>query len=326
MSASALDWYTARAAGIVAYLLLTAVVLVGLTLAGKAQLPRWPKFAVTELHRFGGLLVGVFLSIHVLTIAIDTYTRFSLTQLLVPLTSGYRPAWVALGIVAAELLVALAVTNLLRGRLPYRLWRRLHYLTFLVWAGATAHGIGAGTDTRTIWMLPLYVVSVSSVLAALTWRLTRNRAGMPSLQRLAAASTVAGIAAVAALAAAPHASSLRPKAAATLPATISQSFSGSVSQQQGQSGVLVTVAARGAGRPPLRLRLDLVSLDGQSIADTSLQLQDATTGAVCGGTLTAFGPSGFSGTCSLADGSTRTVSATWQVDGQQVTGQLDLHA
>jgi methionine sulfoxide reductase heme-binding subunit len=115
-----IDWYAARAAGIVAYLLLTAVVLVGLTLAGRVQLPGWPKFAVTDVHRFGGLLVGVFLSVHVATVALDSYTRFSLTQLIVPLTSTYRPLWTALGIVGAELLVAIGIANALRRRIPYR--------------------------------------------------------------------------------------------------------------------------------------------------------------------------------------------------------------
>ena len=144
MTHGAVDWYAARAAGVVAYVLLTGVVLVGVTIAGKLRMKTWPKFAVTDLHRFGSLLVGVFVGLHVLTIALDTYTPFSLTQLAVPFTSSYRPVWVALGIVSAELLIAVAVTNALRGRIPYRWWRRAHFATFLVWAGATVHGIGAG--------------------------------------------------------------------------------------------------------------------------------------------------------------------------------------
>ena len=170
-----IDWYAARAAGVVAYVLLSAVVLVGLTLSGRAQLGSWPKFAVTELHRFGGILVGVFLGIHVLAIAVDTYTPFSLTQLLVPFASSYRPFWVALGIVSAELLVAVAVTNALKPHISYRTWRRAHYATFLVWAGATAHGIGAGTDSTTSWLGALYAVCVGLVSGALAWRIMRRR-------------------------------------------------------------------------------------------------------------------------------------------------------
>src|SRR5438309_1774406 len=45
------DWYTARAAGVVAYALLSGGVLLGTLLAGRARLPRWPAFAVTDVHR-----------------------------------------------------------------------------------------------------------------------------------------------------------------------------------------------------------------------------------------------------------------------------------
>ncbi len=173
-----IDWYAARAAGVVAYLLLTAVVLVGLTLSGRANLGTWPKFVVTEMHRFGSLLVGVFVGIHVLAIALDSYTPFSLRQLVVPFASAYRPFWVALGIVAAELLVAVAVTNALKSRISYRLWRRAHYATFLVWGGATVHGLGAGTDSGSLWLAALYAVAVGFVTGALAWRIARRRAAI----------------------------------------------------------------------------------------------------------------------------------------------------
>src|SRR6185312_3570809 len=116
LTTSPTDWYAARAAGVVAYLLLSVVVTLGLTMAGKAKLERWPKFAIEEVHRLGGILVGIFVTIHVVTIAIDAYLPFPLASLVVPGLSRYRPLWVALGIVAAELLVALAFTNHYRNR------------------------------------------------------------------------------------------------------------------------------------------------------------------------------------------------------------------
>src|ERR1700719_3141075 len=62
---------------------------------------------------------------------VTRYLPFSLEQLAVPFASRYRPLPTALGIVAMELLVAVAITNLLRQRLPYRAWRRIHYATLL---------------------------------------------------------------------------------------------------------------------------------------------------------------------------------------------------
>jgi len=84
-------WYAARASGVAAYVVLSLVVCVGLGLGGKAQNRRWPRFSVEDVHRFGGLLVGSLIGIHVLTIAADSFLPFSLTQLLVPFTSSYRP-------------------------------------------------------------------------------------------------------------------------------------------------------------------------------------------------------------------------------------------
>ena len=145
-------------------------------MSGKVRLRRWPRFAVEDVHRFGGLLVGVFTTVHVLAIAADSYVPFSLRQIVVPFTADYRPVWTALGIVAAEILLALAVTNRLRNRLPYRFWRVAHMLNLVVWAAASAHGIAAGTDTTEVWLMTLYLASTAAVLAGLALRIARGRA------------------------------------------------------------------------------------------------------------------------------------------------------
>lgn len=170
-----IDWYTARAAGVVAYFLLTGGVLLGVLLAGRARLPRWPTFAVTDVHRFVALLTGLFVALHVYTLLIDRYVPTSLVTLLVPGVASYRPVWVAFGTVALELLVAVALSNLLRKRLGHARWRRIHYLTFVVWAAATVHGIGTGTDSGSGWLRLLYAASIGSVAAAVAWRAGSRR-------------------------------------------------------------------------------------------------------------------------------------------------------
>jgi sulfoxide reductase heme-binding subunit YedZ len=171
---SPVDWYAARAAGIVAYVLLSSVVVLGLTLAGKERLTRWPRFAVEDVHRFGGLLVGSFIGLHVLTLALDSYVRFPLTSLFVPFASSFRPFWTALGVVAMELTVALAISNRYRSRLPHHVWRRFHYVTFAIWIAATAHGLGAGTDAHGAWVLLLYVPVICTVVALTVRRVLRS--------------------------------------------------------------------------------------------------------------------------------------------------------
>ena len=172
---SGIDWYTARAAGVVAYALLTSGVLLGVLVAGRVRLPRWPQFAMTDVHRFLAVLTGAFVLLHVFTLLLDSYVHTSLGAVLVPGASSYRPFWVALGTVALELLAAVGISNVLRKRLGHARWRRIHYLTFVVWAAATAHGMGAGTDASADWLRLLYVVSIGSVTTAVVWRLGSQR-------------------------------------------------------------------------------------------------------------------------------------------------------
>ena len=170
--ASATTWYAARAGGMLAYLLLSASVAVGLLMSGRARLQRWPRFALEDVHRFLGILAGTFIVIHGGALLLDHVVPFSLGRLLVPGTASYRPLAVALGVVAAELLAALAVTNHYRKRLPHKLWRRLHMLNFAVWGLALVHGLSAGTDTFTTWALVLYAGSAWLVLALLVHRIS----------------------------------------------------------------------------------------------------------------------------------------------------------
>jgi hypothetical protein len=170
-------WYVTRAGGLVSFGLVTLAVVAGIVLAGKVRVPGWPRFAVEDVHRFLGLLAGAFLTVHVLGLLADDYLGLSPAELAVPGLANYRPLPTALGVVAAELVVALAVTNRLRRRIPYRLWRRAHMLNFAVWALALAHGLSVGTDSDTRWALTAYVASTAAVAAAVAWRvLTARRA------------------------------------------------------------------------------------------------------------------------------------------------------
>lgn len=163
LGAFAVDWYAARAAGVVAYLLVSASVALGFSHAGKERFERWPRFAVEDVHRFAGVLAGTFISLHLFWLLVDSQAHLGPGNLLIPFTSSYRPLWTGLGVVAVELLLALAVTNHYRKRISYSLWRRLHYLNFAVWIAATAHGLSAGSDSGSTAFLLMYAVTVGAI-------------------------------------------------------------------------------------------------------------------------------------------------------------------
>jgi sulfoxide reductase heme-binding subunit YedZ len=184
----AVDWYAARAAGVVAYILVSTSVALGLLMAGRTRFERWPRFAVEDVHRFAGLLAGIFIALHVFWLAIDSQSRLTTKSIVIPFISSYRPLWTGLGIVAAELLLALAVTNHYRKRLRYSTWRRLHYLNFAVWGAATLHGLGAGTDSGLTAFLVMYAATVGIVGAlALRRFASRPRAASPGRPPVASA-------------------------------------------------------------------------------------------------------------------------------------------
>ena len=311
-------WYAARASGVAAYVVLSLVVCLGLTLGGKAQSRRWPRFSVEDVHRFGGLLVGSLISIHILTIAADSFLPFSLTQLLVPFTSSYRPLWTGLGIAAAELLLALAITNHYRRRLPYGFWRKAHYLNFAVWTLASVHGLMAGTDRGAAWLAILYGVSVASVLMLLVWRFGGTR-GLP---RIATTGAVAVIA-LPLLIMGP----LRHSPPLWNAAHVRENLTGNVVRSGTQTQQIVSFVGRSARPQKLLVRADLLVAPG-TLERTSLQLEYLPSGDVCRGRVTTVGGESFGGTCRLSDGEQRTIEASWVPNsaGTGVVGEITLSA
>ena len=249
-SVTALTWYVARSAGIVAYLLLSTSVVLGVLMSARAQL-RWPRFAVQEVHRFLAILTAVFIGLHGAALLADKVMPISIVQLLVPFQSSYRPFAVGLGVTSALLMAAVALSNLLRKKIPFRFWRRIHYLTLAVWLTATAHALLSGTDRRDVWFISLVGAAVCSVGLAFLGRFART-VTLGSIGGVAAAT----VAAVLALSLAPqpaaahHTTALaaaRP-AAATVPAA----FKGVINAQvQGgdSSPVLSVVGYAGTAGP-----------------------------------------------------------------------------
>ena len=164
-------WYATRATGLVTLLLLTASVLLGILTAGRFSTRRWPRFLSQGLHRNISLLVLAFLALHVGTTVIDTYTSIPLAAAFIPFASAYKTAWLSLGAVALDLLLALVATSLVRTRLGHRAWRRVHWLAYACWPVAVAHGLGIGTDRSTTWVIALSAACVLAVLATAAWRL-----------------------------------------------------------------------------------------------------------------------------------------------------------
>jgi sulfoxide reductase heme-binding subunit YedZ len=188
-------WFATRASGLTALILLSGTVVVGLITSLRQSTRTWPRFVVQSVHRNLSLLVVVFLVIHIVTSVLDPFAQLSVADATVPFIAAYRPLWLGLGVVSCELLLAITVTSLLRGRLGWRAWRVVHMLTYVSWPIAVVHGVGTGTDTKSIWALLLVTVCTVVVIAAVVWRLSVAGPRFVVLRAAGMAVALAGVAA-----------------------------------------------------------------------------------------------------------------------------------
>jgi DMSO/TMAO reductase YedYZ heme-binding membrane subunit len=163
-------WILARASGLAAYALLTGSVLAGLVLKARPFGTSIRPATATDLHRFLALLGLGALTLHALALVLDRAVPISLADLFVPGIAPYRPLATALGVLAAELMLVVYASFSARRRLGTRNWRRLHWVTYLIFALATAHGLTAGSSSATPWALAFYGAATGAVLAATAWR------------------------------------------------------------------------------------------------------------------------------------------------------------
>lgn len=177
-------WFLARGTGIVAFVLLTVTVVLGIVTSLRWQTRNVPRFVIELVHRNVTALVLVFIAIHVATVVIDGFVPISWWSVVIPFTSSYRPIWLSLGTLGLDLLIAVAVTSWLRHRVGFRVWRFLHWSAYASWLFVLVHGLGTGTDTRETWALLVEGACAVSVVVAIWLRIAAQK--QPTRARSAA--------------------------------------------------------------------------------------------------------------------------------------------
>ncbi|HEY1778238.1 MAG TPA: ferric reductase-like transmembrane domain-containing protein [Solirubrobacteraceae bacterium] len=184
-------WYLTRATGAVTLLLLTVSLVLGIANAGRLQRPGWPRFVIEGIHRNVSLLSIVLLAVHIVTSLLDPFAGIRVIDAFVPLSGSYRPLWLGFGALASDLLIAVALTSVLRRRFGHSLWRAVHWLAYLCWPVAVLHTVGTGSDVGQVWLLTLTAVCVAAVVVSV-W--VRIGLGWPAQRRLRGAAAAASIA------------------------------------------------------------------------------------------------------------------------------------
>jgi sulfoxide reductase heme-binding subunit YedZ len=334
-------WYLTRGTGVVALLLLTAVVLLGVLGASRWRSEQLPRFLVQGLHRNLTLLSIAFVAVHVVTTVADGFAPIALRDAVVPFASPYRPVWLGLGTLAFDLLLALTLTSLLRARVGVRTWRGLHWLAYVSWPVALLHALGTGSDARVGWMQLLAASCTLAVaVAALARALPRDGAWTGQRTTAAAAAVLVPLALVVWYRTGPGASGWAARAGtpspllasttASLPAPpFSRPVHGTiVTSQPGPSG-LVTVQVKAtseAGRVGVWLRGEALPGGGVRVHQSRMWLGTQAIPNLYVGSLAVLRGTLMSAVLRDASGASLDVSLRLRIDRARGTVTGTLHA
>jgi len=349
-------WYLARGTGAVSLVLLTASVLLGVLGSMRvAFAPRWPRFAVDQVHRDVSLLVIALLVVHIVTSVLDSFAPIGLIDSVVPFSSSYRPLWLGLGALSFDMLLAIVATSLIRRRVGYPAWRGIHWLAYASWPVAVLHGLGTGSDVKATWMLALTAVCVLAVMTATVVRIAgasrgpttvragaaalavlaplgiavfalagplamgwARRAGTPANLLVRGSGSAAGI--VGSATASPRPRTPAGPAADKLKLPFTARLTGTITQTQEPNGAIVDLALRVSGdaRGELRVRLAGAPLAGGGLSMTGSQVDLSAVGlaSVMQGTIVALQGQSFLARVSDTTGSSADLRADLKIDGQ----------
>ena len=178
-------WEFIRASGLLAFVLLSVSVFLGLAVNVRALDPLTKRVYVYEGHQTISILALALMILHVVLLLVHKFVDFTLTEILVPFASDWRPMPVALGIACLYLTVLLIGSSYARNSIGQKTWRALHYSSFVAWILAVFHGITAGSDSTAPLVQYLYLATIGPVVLLICFRAIAP-SGHPDPRRITA--------------------------------------------------------------------------------------------------------------------------------------------
>jgi sulfoxide reductase heme-binding subunit YedZ len=168
-------WIVSRSSAIVAFVLVTASVFLGLTMASKPV--RKPGFAksMRALHEQTALAALVAIGIHVLAVFADPWLKPGVAGVAIPFVLSLNRFWNGIGVIAAYLAFLLGLSFYLRRQIGAKLWRQAHRATIVVYVLGLFHALGAGSDTGSLLFLGFAAVTAVPIAVLFVYRLGTAR-------------------------------------------------------------------------------------------------------------------------------------------------------
>ena len=192
-----LAWYVSRASGLIAWALVAASIVWGITLSSRLLRRRGIPAWLLDLHRYLGLLAVIFTLVHLVGLVADNYVYFGFKELFIPMATDWRPGATAWGIAAFYLLIAIQITSLLMRRMPRKIWHSVHLLAYPLFVVGTVHGFQSGADRSNKlvqWsaLLIIELVFGLTLFRALTYTPRKHKAQAAAKAEASATADAAG--------------------------------------------------------------------------------------------------------------------------------------
>ncbi|HEU4599945.1 MAG TPA: hypothetical protein VFS26_09365 [Solirubrobacterales bacterium] len=159
-------WLASRASGLVALVLVTVSVGLGLAMAGKVMRRPGLSKKLMAIHEQTALAGLVAIAVHGITLLGDPWLHPGLSGIAVPFTMSFKTAFTGLGIIGGYLAALLGLSYYVRRRVGAKLWRKAHRATVVVWMLGLVHALGAGTDASAPWFR-WWVIATTPVIGGL---------------------------------------------------------------------------------------------------------------------------------------------------------------
>jgi methionine sulfoxide reductase heme-binding subunit len=146
-----------------------------------------------DAHQFLSAAAAGFACFHSLVLMGDRYVSFPLRAIILPFGGSYEPLLVAFGQIAVWLSLLLIASFHVRRHIGGRLWRRLHYASFMAFWLAFAHGLLLGTERTTAFALIVYTTTASVVIFLTFYRVLATARAQAMLVGDAAPNSAANV-------------------------------------------------------------------------------------------------------------------------------------
>ena len=168
-------WIASRASGLLALVLVTISVALGLVMAGKVMRRPGLSRKLMAIHEHTAVAGIVAIAVHGITLLGDPWLNPGPSGIAVPFTMGFRPVWTGLGIVAGYLAALLGLSFYFRKRIGAKLWRKAHRATVIVYLLGLLHAFGSGSDASAPWFRWWALLTTPPIVGLFVYRLVSHR-------------------------------------------------------------------------------------------------------------------------------------------------------